>query len=60
MSDDSFTTSFESMSIGTQFSELLNKGNLFPPQVMSMSYDEPSLNPLDQGMINYTPNQVQP
>ena len=33
--EDSFLASFESMSIGTQFSDSLNEGNIFPPYTMS-------------------------
>ena len=33
--EDSFSTSFESMSIGTQFSDSSIKGNIFPPYTMS-------------------------
>ena len=35
--EDSFSASFESMSIGTQFSDSLNEGNIFSPY--TMSYD---------------------
>ena len=54
--EDSFSTSFESMNIGTQFSDSLNEGNIFPPYIMS--YDQPSLHHSgsigeDYGMINY-------
>ena len=35
--EDSFSSSFESMSIVTQFNDSLNEGNIFPPY--TMSYD---------------------
>ena len=38
--EDSFSASFESMSVGTQFSDSLNDGNIFPPY--TMSYGQPS------------------
>ena len=41
--EDSFSASFESMSIGTQFSDSSNEGNIFPPY--TMSYDQPSSDP---------------
>ena len=54
--EDSFSTSFESMSIETQFSDLLNEGNIFPPY--AMNYGHPSSHPSssigeEYGMINY-------
>ena len=54
--EDSFSTSFESMSIGTQFSDSSNEGNIFPPY--TMSYGQPSSHPSgsigeEYGMINY-------
>ena len=54
--EDSFSASFESMSIGTQYSESSNDGNIFPPN--AMSYGQPPSNPsasIDEeyGMINY-------
>ena len=54
--EDSFSTSFESMSIGTQFSDSSNEGNIFPPY--TMSYGQPSSYPSgsigeEYGMINY-------
>ena len=54
--EDSLSTSFESMSIGTQFSDSLNESNIFPPY--TMSYGKPSSHPsgsIDEeyGMINY-------
>ena len=54
--EDSLSASFESMSIGTQYSDSSNDGNSFPPN--TMSYGQPSLNPsasIDEeyGMINY-------
>ena len=33
--EDSFLASFESMSIGTQFCDSSNEGNIFPPYTMS-------------------------
>ena len=38
--EDSFSTNFESMSIGTQFNDSPNEDNIFPPY--TMSYDQPS------------------
>ena len=53
--EDSFSTSFESMRIGTQYSDSSNDANVFPPY--TMSYGQPSSHPLDSigeyGMINY-------
>ena len=54
--EDSFLASFESMSIGNQFSDSSNEGKIFPPY--TMSYGQPSSHPLDSigeeyGMINY-------
>ena len=37
--EDSLSASFESMSIGTQFSDSSNEGNIFPPY--TMSYGQP-------------------
>ena len=37
--EDSFSASFESMSIGTQFSNSSNEGSIFPPY--TMSYGQP-------------------
>ena len=52
---DSFLASFESMSIGTQYSDSSNDANIFPPY--TMSYGQPSSHPSDSigeyGMINY-------
>ena len=53
---DSFSTNFESMSIGTQFSDSSNEGNIYPPY--TMSYGLPSSHPSgsigeEYGMINY-------
>ena len=61
--EDSFLTSFESMSIGTQFSDSLNKGNIFPPY--TMSYSQPSSNPSGSigekyEMINYSHDPQMP
>ena len=54
--EDSLLASFESMSIGTQYNDSSNDGNIFPPN--TMSYGQPSSNPLtsideEYGMINY-------
>ena len=54
--EDSLSASFESMSIGTQYSDSSNDGNIFPPNTMSNG--QPSSNPsasIDEeyGMINY-------
>ena len=51
-----FWIRFESMSIGTQFSDSLNEGNIFPPYIIS--YGQPSSHPSNSiseeyGMINY-------
>ena len=54
--EDSFSAIFESMSIGTQYSDSSNDANVFPPY--TMSYGQPSSNPsgsIDEyGMINYS------
>ena len=54
--EDSFSASFEFMSIDTQYSDSSNDANVFPP--CTMSYAQPSSNPsasIDEeyGMINY-------
>ena len=53
--EDLFSVSFESMSIGTQYSDSSNDDNVFPPY--TMSYGQPSSHPSDSigeyGMINY-------
>ena len=54
--EDSFSASFESMSIGTQFNDSSNENNIFPSY--TMSYGQPSSNPScsigeEYGMINY-------
>ena len=57
--EDSFSVSFESMSIDTQYSDSSNNANVFPPYIMS--YDQPSLHPSshplgsigEYGMINH-------
>ena len=54
--ENSFSAIFESMSIGTQFNDSLNEGNIFPPY--TMSYGQPSSYPSgfigeEYGMINY-------
>ena len=33
--EDSLSASFESMSIGTQYSDSSNDGNIFPPNTMT-------------------------
>ena len=53
---DSFLASFESMSIGTQFSDSSNEGNIFPPYIMR--YGQPFSHPSgsigeEYGIINY-------
>ena len=55
--NDSLSASFESMIIGTQYSDSSNDSNIFPPN--TMSYGQPSSNPLayideEYGMINYS------
>ena len=55
--EDSFSASFESMSIGTQFSDSSNEGNIFLSY--TMSYGEPSSHPSgyigeEYGMVNYS------
>ena len=54
--EDSLSASFESMSIGSQYSDSSNDGNFFPPHIMT--YGQPSSNlsaSIDEeyGMINY-------
>ena len=53
--EDSFSACFESMSIGTQYSDSSNDVNFFPPY--TMSYGQPSSHPSgsigEYGMINY-------
>ena len=54
--EDSFSASFESMSIGTQLSDSSNEGNIFPHY--TMSYGKPSSHPSgsigeEYGMVNY-------
>ena len=61
--EDSFSVSFESMSIGTQFSDSSNEGNIFPPY--TMSYGQPSSLALgsigeEYGMINYPHDSQMP
>ena len=60
--EDSFSASFESMSIGTQFNDSSNEGNIFPPYTMSCG--QPSSHPSgsigeEYGMVNY-PHDVTP
>ncbi|KAL6321169.1 hypothetical protein AAG906_012941 [Vitis piasezkii] len=48
--------SFESMSIGTQFSDSLNEANVYPPHVMS--YGQPSSSTDEEyGMSHYSPSK---
>ena len=61
--EDLFSVSFESMSIGTQFSDSLNEGNLFSPY--TMNYGQPSSHLLgfigeEYGMINYSHDPQMP
>ena len=53
--EDSFLASFESMSIGTRYSDSSNDANVFHPYIMS--YGQPSSHPSgsigEYGMINY-------
>ena len=54
--EDSFSATFESMSIGTQFNDSSNEGNIFPPY--TMSYGQPSSHPPgsigeEYGIVNY-------
>ena len=53
--EDSFSASFESMRISTQYSDSSNDVNVFPPY--TMSYDQTSSHPSssisEYGMINY-------
>ena len=53
--EDSFSTSFESISIGTQYSDSSNDVNVFPSY--TMSYYQPSSHPSGSigecGIINY-------
>ena len=54
--EDSFSASFESMGIRTQFNDSSNENNIFPPY--TMSYGQSSSNPSgsigeEYGMINY-------
>ena len=41
--EDSFSASFESMSIGTQYSDSSDDANVFPPYIVS--YGQPSSHP---------------
>ena len=61
--DDSFSASFESMSIETQFSDSSNEGNIFPPY--TMSYGQPSSHPSgsigeEYEMVNYPQDPQMP
>ena len=53
--EDSFSASFESMSIGTQYNDSSNDANVFPPYAMSygQSSSHPSGSFGEYGMINY-------
>ena len=56
--EDSFSANFESMSIGTQFRDSSNEGNIYPPYtIRSMNYRQ-----LDEGygMFNYPPSTQMP
>ena len=60
---DSFSASFEAMSIGTQFNDSPNEGNIFPPYIMS--YGQPSSHPSgsigeEYGMVNYPQDPQMP
>ncbi|RVW62896.1 hypothetical protein CK203_059778 [Vitis vinifera] len=51
--------SFESMSIGTQFSDSSNEANVYPPHVMS--YGQPSSSTDEEyGMSHYSPSRQMP
>ncbi|RVW78683.1 hypothetical protein CK203_048418 [Vitis vinifera] len=51
--------SFESMSIGTQFSDSSNEANVYPPRVMS--YGQPSSSTDEEyGMSHYSPSRQMP
>ncbi|KAL6329058.1 hypothetical protein AAG906_007348 [Vitis piasezkii] len=50
--------SFESMSIGTQFSNSSNEANVYPPHVMS--YGQPSSSDEEYGMSRYSPSRQMP
>ena len=58
--EDSFFTSFESMSIGTQYNDSSNDANVFPPY--TVSYGQPSSHPSgsigEYRMINH-PHDLQ-
>ena len=53
--EDSFSASFEFMSINTQYSDSSNDAGIFPPYIMS--YGQPTSHPSGSigecGMINY-------
>ena len=53
--EDSFSVSFEFMSIGTQYSDSFNDANVFPPCTMSYGQhcSHPSGSIGEYGMINY-------
>ena len=51
--------SFESMSIGTQFSDSSNEANVYPPHMMS--YCQPSSSTDEEyGMSRYSPSKQMP
>ena len=54
--EDSFSASFESMSIGTQLSDSSNEGNIFP--LYTMSYGQSSSHP--SGSIGEEYGMVRP
>ena len=60
--EDSFSASFEFMSIGTQYSDSSNDANVFCPY--TMRYGKPSSHPLgsigEYGMINYSHDPQMP
>ena len=60
--EDSFSASFESMSIGTQYSDSFNDANVFPTYAMSCGH--PSSHPSDcigeYGMIDYSHDAQMP
>ncbi|RVW92586.1 hypothetical protein CK203_039385 [Vitis vinifera] len=57
--EELLSRSFESMSIGTQFSDSSNKANVYPPHVMS--YGQPSSSTDEEyGMSRYSPSRQMP
>ena len=61
--EDSFSASLESMSIGAQFSDSSNEGNIFPPYTMSygkpFSHSSGSIGE-EYEMINYPHDPQKP